>query len=70
MAWTQTDIDSLKAAIARGATLVRNANGEEVRYNTISAMREALAAMQAEVSGTSAARKALTPIYPTTSRGL
>ncbi|MGV8987807.1 MAG: phage head-tail joining protein [Cypionkella sp.] len=68
MAWTQTDIDNLKAAIGRGATRVRNANHEEVEYQSIDQMRKALSAMEAEVGGR--ARNAIGVIYPTTSRGL
>ena len=69
MAWTQSDIDSLKAAIARGVSEVR-INGELVKYQTIKDMRDALSLMQAEVSGTTSTRSAYVPIYPTTSRGL
>lgn len=68
MAWTQTDVDGLKAAIAKGILRVRNANGEEVTYQSLSDMRKALSIMEGEVSGVS--RKAFGVIYPTTSRGL
>jgi hypothetical protein len=67
MAWTQTDIDTLKSAIARGVREVR-VNGEMVQYASLKEMRQALEMMQAEVSGVS--RSAVTIIYPTTSRGL
>lgn len=67
MAWTQTDIDTLKAAIARGVRKVR-INGEEVEYGSMTEMRQALSLMEGEVAGVS--RSAITVIYPTTSRGL
>jgi len=68
MAWTQTDVDGLKAAIAKGVLEVRNANGEMVRYQSFGDMRKALAMMEGEVAGTE--RKAVKVYYPTTSRGL
>lgn len=67
MAWTQSDIDTLKAAIARGVNEVR-INGEKVQYQTVKDMRQALEMMTAEVSGT--VRSAIVAVYPTTSRGL
>lgn len=53
MAFTQSDIDTLKAAIATGATLVRFGSGvdsREVRYRTLQDMRDILAQMEAEVN--------------------
>jgi hypothetical protein len=53
MAWTQTDIDTLKAAIATGATLVRFGSGpdsREVRYRSLLDMEATLAKMEAEVN--------------------
>ncbi len=48
MAWTQTDIDKLKAAIGQGATKVKFAD-REVTYRSLDEMRETLGMMQAEV---------------------
>lgn len=48
MAWTQTDIDKLKAAIAQGATKVKFAD-REVSYRSLDEMRETLAMLQREV---------------------
>ncbi len=48
MAWTQTDIDKLKAAIAQGATKVKFAD-REVTYRSLDEMRETLRILQAEV---------------------
>lgn len=67
MAWTQTEIDALKSAIARGVKRVRM-NGEEVEYSTITEMRTALSMMEAEVNGRT--RNGFAVTYPTTSRGL
>lgn len=48
MAWTQTDIDKLKAAIGQGATKVKFAD-REVTYRSLEEMRETLRLMQVEV---------------------
>ena len=44
MAWTQTDIDALKAAIASGALFVQYAD-KSIRYQSTKDMLSALAAM-------------------------
>ena len=49
MAWTQSDIDALKTAMAQGVKRVRYASGE-VEYQSLSEMRQLLAMMRAEVS--------------------
>jgi len=49
MSYSQSDIDTLKAAIAQGARLVRFAD-RTVEYRTLAEMKETLALMQAEVS--------------------
>lgn len=67
MAWTQTDIDTLKAAMARGVKRAR-INGEEVEYASISEMQTVLAMMEAEVGSTS--RASFGVVYPNTERGL
>ena len=54
MAWTQTDVDALKAAIATGALEVRYADGRHVRYRSLADMERTLALMQGEVAGTAA----------------
>ena len=59
MAWTQEDIDRLKAALATGALKVRYGSGfdeREVTYRSLAEMREALAMMEAEIAGTSRPR--------------
>ena len=48
MAFSQTDIDTLKAAIASGRKRVR-LNGREIEYQSTSQMQAALNIMKAEV---------------------
>ena len=53
MAYTQTDIDALKAAIATGALECEFGSGAErrkVKYRSLAEMRSILADMQAEVT--------------------
>ncbi len=50
MAWTQSDIDALKSAIATGAREVRYADGRLVVYRTLDEMMRVLASLSAEVS--------------------
>ena len=54
MAWTQTDIDALKKAIATGAKRVRF-QGHETEFHDLSEMRSLLADMEREVNPSSAA---------------
>ena len=49
MAWLQTDIDALKAAMGKGLKQVTYASGS-VTYQSIDDMRKLLADMQREVS--------------------
>jgi hypothetical protein len=53
MAYSQSDIDALKAAIATGATLVKfgaGADSREVRYRSLAEMQATLDMMESEVS--------------------
>jgi len=50
MAWTQGDIDRLKAAIATGVREVQYADGTRSVYRSLGEMREVLALMRAEVA--------------------
>lgn len=55
MAYTQSDVDALKAAIASGALRVKFGSGpdsREVEYRNLSDMNATLAMMLAEVSPT------------------
>lgn len=49
MAWTQADIDNLKAAIASGERRVKYQD-KEVEYRTLAEMKEILRGMEAEVT--------------------
>lgn len=50
MSYTQTDIDALRSAIAKGVSKVRMGE-EEVTFRTLSDMRSTLAEMELSVSG-------------------
>lgn len=50
MAWTQDDVDALKAAIATGATDVQYSDGSRITYRSLRDMRDTLAMMQGEVT--------------------
>lgn len=52
--FTVEDIAALKRAIATGATSVRYADGSEVRYRSLSDMRETLRVIEAEVASPAA----------------
>lgn len=70
MAWTQTDVDKLKAAIAQGATKVKFAD-REVTYRSLDEMRETLRMIQAEVDTASGkVRPRVRRILFSTSNGL
>ncbi|WP_406720424.1 hypothetical protein RPE78_12290 [Thioclava litoralis] len=68
MAYTQDQIESLKAAMAKGVTSVEM-NGERVQFRSLDEMQRQLGRMQAEVAG---ARRVSTlrQLRPRLSRGL
>ena len=57
MAWSQSDVDALKAAIAdgRGARTITFGD-QQVTFNSISEMLQLLATMQADVNASSGAQ--------------
>jgi hypothetical protein len=57
MAWTQTDIDKLKAAMAQGARRVKYAD-REVEYRDLAEMRQTLGLMESEVNAAAGTRHA------------
>lgn len=67
MAYTQDQIDALKAAVAKGATRLRM-NGEEVQFGSLAEMRRQIAVMEAELAGGGAGKMSVS--YPKTMRGL
>lgn len=50
MAYTQADIDALKAAMASGAKRVRYSDGSEVEYRDMAEVQDILGQMEREVS--------------------
>lgn len=58
MAFTQTQIDALKAAIASGILTVKHGD-TLTTYRSLSEMRTALAMMEAEVNTTTRPRRAV-----------
>lgn len=67
MAYSQDQVDALRAALARGVTRVRM-NGEEVQYGSLGEMRRQLREMEAELAGAPVAGPVIS--YVKTSRGL
>lgn len=56
MAFTQADIDALKAALATGALTVRAPDGRMVTYRSVDEMLRTLARMEAEVGSADGVR--------------
>jgi hypothetical protein len=50
MAWTQSDIDTLKGAIATGALSVMYSDNSSVQYRSLADMKATLPMMEAEVN--------------------
>jgi len=50
MAYTQSQIDELRAAIASGQMIVRSGD-RSVQYRSLSEMKEALRVMEADLAG-------------------
>ena len=56
MAWTQTDINKLKAAMAGGIRRVQYTSGS-VEYQSVAEMEKVLKRMEQEVSGVQPTRR-------------
>jgi len=54
VAWTQANLDTLKAAIAKGQRRVQ-LNGRSIEYHSISEMLTAVDAMQKDINDAAAA---------------
>lgn len=67
MAYTQSQIDALKAAAARGVTRVK-VGDEDIQFASLGEMRRQIREMEAEVAGGSASAPSIA--YPKTTRGL
>lgn len=57
MAFTQTDVDTLKAAIGSGAMKVRYADGREITYRSQAELERALKMARDEVAATTGSDK-------------
>ncbi len=57
MAYTQSNLDALKAALATGELEVQFSDGRRVRYRSIAELREAISVVAAEVATASPARR-------------
>lgn len=66
MAFTQSDVDKIKAAIASGTDQVSYSDGRSIRYRSVADLEKALALATAEVSQT--AGTATTVSYPSYSK--
>lgn len=66
MAWTQTDLDALSAAITAGVKAVTYADGRKVEYQTVADMLALRRDMKAEVAA--GAAKATPPLRTTIGR--
>ncbi|MDF1801718.1 phage head-tail joining protein [Thalassovita sp.] len=67
MAYTQAQVDALKAAVAKGATRLKM-NGEEVQFGSLAEMRRQISVMEAELAGGSKGQMSVS--FPVTMRGL
>lgn len=70
MAWTQADVDALKAAIASGAQSVTYPDGSAVTYRSLGQMKDVLGMMQAEVNRAAGGQKRIRRILLNTSKGV
>jgi len=64
MAYTQSDLDAIRSAIARGARRVKM-NNEEVEFRDLAEMRQIEAIIAREISGASTSKL----VYPQTRTG-
>ncbi len=60
MAFTQTDLDQINAAIASGELSIRTSDGKQVTYRSIDELIKARDAVLAEIASTSATPR----LYP------
>lgn len=57
MAWTQTDIDNLDSAYAKGAQSVTTSDGKSVTFRSVDEYMRLRKVMQSEVAGSSVVPK-------------
>lgn len=63
MAYQQSDLDTIRAAIAGGVQRVRFADGREVYYQTLDGLLQAEQRIAAAISSASGTRRSRTPGY-------
>ena len=64
MSYTQTDVDRLKSALAKGALSVR-VGDEQVQFRSVTEMRQILRDMERELAGATAAPRQTYPQFVT-----
>lgn len=69
MAFTSTDLDSIKTAIASGELSVRFADGREVTYRSMADLRSAKAMIEAELGVDGGATKRIRQVRLYSSKG-
>ena len=57
MAWTQTDLDNIEKAIAKGYLTVRHSDGKTITYRSMSELKEARDIISKELSAQSGKRR-------------
>ena len=50
MAWTQTDLDAVEAAIASGELTVQHSDGRRITYRSIDELKAARSLIKGEIS--------------------
>lgn len=63
MAWSQSDLEKLDAAIASGVRSVTYADGRRVEYHSLDQMMAARSTIAARLQMEAGARRRLTPYY-------
>lgn len=61
MAFTTSDLDAIKGAIASGELTVRTADGKQVTLRTMAELLQAKAAIEAEIAGAAGGTPRLYP---------
>lgn len=70
MSYTQTDLDNIKSAIASGELMITLADGRTVRYRSISELRSAQRAIEAELAADSGGNLRRRGVVTTTTKGV
>jgi len=57
MAWTQTDLDAIEAALASGELTIQHSDGRRITYRTIQELKAARALVKGELTPPTVARQ-------------